>query len=86
MTTQEKLITILSQGWEIKIYARGYPTSDTIQGFLPKHLIHTSKEEGEVSGQTPFCIGYIATKDDRTISEVCSPFEMFIGIVYERIK
>jgi len=27
MTTQEKLQAILADGWEIKIYARDYPTN-----------------------------------------------------------
>lgn len=86
MTTQEKLINILSQGWEIKIYARGYPTGDAIQGFLPKHRIYTSKKEGEVFVQAPFCIGYMATKDDQIISSIYNPFEVFIDNVYDRIN
>jgi len=86
MTTQEKLIKILSNGWEIKIYARCHPTSKAIQGYLPKHRVYTSEKEGEVFAETPFCIGYMATKGDRTISEIYSPFEVFIDIVYDRLN
>ena len=84
MTTQEKLIKILAEGWDIKIYARGYPTSDAIQGFMPKHLVYTSEKEGAVFTETPFCIGYMVTKGDRTISDICSPFDVFINGLYER--
>lgn len=83
MTTQEKLIKILADGWEIKIYARDYPTSDAIQGYLPKHRIYTSEKEGEVFIETPFCIGYFATKGDQTLSEICSTFDIFIDILYK---
>lgn len=84
MTTQEKLLEIISKGWEIKIYARAHPV-DKPQGFLPKHQVYTSEKEGEVFNKTPFCIGYIATKGDLTVAEIYSPFETFINILYDKL-
>lgn len=84
MTTQEKLIKILADGWQIKIYARCHPVGEP-QGFLPKHRVYTSEIEGAVFRETPFCIGYVATKGDRTITDIHKQFDEFIGILYKRI-
>lgn len=84
MTTQEKLIMILSQGWQIKIYPRAYPVGEP-QGFLPKKRVYTSKEEGEVFNEDPFCIGYYATMGNSTIVDQYSTFEVFIETLYKRV-
>jgi len=84
MTTQEKLIEILAQEWTIKIYARGHPPEKP-QGHLPKHLVYTSEKEGQVFASTPFCVGWMATKGDRVVSEMCCTFEIFIESLYKRL-
>ena len=71
MTTQEKLILILSRNCEIKIYPRCYPPDAGIQGFSPE--------------QTPFCIGYVATWEGKFYTEHCLEFPVFIDILYDKL-
>lgn len=85
MTTQEKLIKILSRGCEIKIYPRGYPPDEGIQGFLPARLSYTSEEEGRVTIQPPFCIGYVAKWENKEFFEHFFEFPIFIDHLYESV-
>jgi len=71
MTTQEKLIAILSRNCEIKIYPRGYPPDAGIQGSL--------------ADQTPFCIGYWAEWEDKRFVGHCYEFSIFIDSLYEKL-
>jgi len=84
MTTQEKLILILSKGCSIKIYPRGYPVSG-IQGYMPEKTVYTSPKEGRVVTQVPFCIGYIAEFKDRTYPFHCIEFPEFIDILFGKL-
>ena len=84
--TQEKLISILSKNYQIKIYPRGYPPSGAEQGHLSSHTVCTSEEEGQVTTQTPFCIGYIVENEDKVIfNDHYCEFSTFIDNLYEHL-
>lgn len=84
MTTDEKIIKILSEGWEIKISPRPHPPFEA-QGFLPKSHIYTSEKEGEVFVEVPFCVGYIASKGDKHIASIVVPFDDFIHYLFDKV-
>lgn len=85
MTTQEKLIAILSRNCKINIYPRSYPPTGGEQGFLPSELIHTSEKEGRVEGQASFCIGYTAKREDKMFVDHFFEFPIFIDNLYKKM-